>query len=52
MPYKRRGSDVLHYKNGKWSVKQHCSSAEAAERAIKLLNMKHAGVTPKGGWRK
>ncbi len=38
MPYKISGSKVLHYKNGKWSVKQNCSSHEAALAAVRLLH--------------
>jgi Zn/Cd-binding protein ZinT len=51
MPYKVSGSDLLHYKDGKWSVKQHCSSHANAVEAMQLLQMKEHGVTPKGGWR-
>ena len=37
MPYKVQGSDVLHEKGGKWSIKQHCRSHAAALRAMRLL---------------
>ncbi len=37
MPYKAIGSVIYHFKNGKWSVKQHCGSSKAAKRAIRLL---------------
>ena len=37
MPYKIEGSKVLHKKGGKWSVKQTCSSPEAAKKALCLL---------------
>ncbi len=37
MPYKVEGSDVLHEKGGKWTVKQHCKSHAAALRAMHLL---------------
>jgi hypothetical protein len=40
MPYKRAGKNVMHLKNGKWSIKQRCSSVENAEAAIRLLNAK------------
>jgi hypothetical protein len=38
MPYKIKGKDVFHYKNGKWSIKQHCSSHENAVKAVRLLH--------------
>jgi len=43
MPYKVRGSDLLHKKGGKWSVKQHCKSHENAVKAMQLLQMKEHG---------
>lgn len=52
MPYKVSGNRVLHQKGGKWSVKQTCKSHNNAVAALKLLNMKEAGVAPKGGWKK
>ncbi len=52
MPYRVDGSKVLHQKGGRWSVKQNCSSHANALAAVRLLNMKEAGVTPKGGWKK
>jgi len=48
MPYKRQGNKVLHYKNGKWSVKQTCSSPEAAKKAIRLLQAIKHGFKPTG----
>ena len=45
MPYKTNGSKVLHYKGGKWKVKQQCSSPAAAKKAVNLLR----GI--KHGWR-
>jgi hypothetical protein len=47
MPYKRSGSNVLHEKGGKWTIKQHCSSPENAKKAIRLLQMVEHGGTPK-----
>jgi hypothetical protein len=47
MPYKRVGNLVYHKKGAKWSVKQHCSSPEAAEKAIRLLNAVDHGFKPK-----
>jgi len=38
MPYKVVGNKVMHYKNGKWSVKQTASSHENAIKAVKLLH--------------
>lgn len=52
MPYKVEGSNLLHYKNGKWSIKQHCDSHANAIAAMQLIQMKEHGVRPKGGWRK
>ena len=37
MPYKCQGSDLMHYKNGEWSLKQHCSSQENCKKAMGLL---------------
>ena len=42
MPYKRVGNKVMHEKSGKWSLKQTCSSAENAKKAIRLLYMKES----------
>ena len=33
MPYKREGSNVLHEKGGKWSIKQHCTNPANAKAA-------------------
>ena len=52
MPYRVEGKNLMHKKGGKWSVKQHCSSPTNAKKAMRLLQMKEHGVTPKGGWRK
>ncbi len=37
MPYRVVGKNVEHFKNGKWSVKQHCASAENAHRIMSYL---------------
>jgi len=37
MPYKCNGSTLMHQKNGKWSVKQQCSSPENCHKAMGLL---------------
>jgi hypothetical protein len=47
MPYKIEGSDVMHFKGGKWSVKQHCSSHENAVKALRLLQMVEHGGKPR-----
>ena len=47
MPYKREGKQVLHFKNGKWSIKQTCKNAAAANKAIKLLNAVEHGYHPR-----
>ena len=47
MPYKVEGSDVMHLKDGKWKVKQRCSSPKNAHDAIKLLEGIESGsITP------
>jgi len=49
MPYRRRGSQVLHKKGGKWKVKQTCKSPAAAKRAINLLRgVEHGNWKPTG----
>lgn len=40
MPYKVQGKNLLHKKNGKWSVKQHCTSHANAIKAMHLLQAK------------
>lgn len=47
MPYKIEGNKVLHLKNGKWSVKQTCSSHQNAMEAMRLLNALDHGYEPK-----
>jgi hypothetical protein len=42
MPYKIQGTRVLHFKHGKWSVKQTCESASKARAAVRLLYAKEA----------
>lgn len=37
MPYRVSGKNVEHFKNGEWSVKQHCESHKAAVDAMQLL---------------
>ncbi len=37
MPYKVEGKNLMHEVNGKWEVKQHCSSHENAVKAMGLL---------------
>jgi len=49
MPYRVEGSNVMHKKGGKWSVKQHCKSHAAAVRAMNLLRGVEHGWTPTEG---
>ena len=49
MPYKLSGNKVLHYKGGKWVVKQVCRSVAAARRAINLLRGVEHGWVPSRG---
>lgn len=37
MPYKLKGKEVWHKKNGKWSLKQTATSVKKAEATIRLL---------------
>jgi hypothetical protein len=37
MPYKRKGKIIWHKKNGKWSIKQRCTSIDNAKAALRLL---------------
>lgn len=37
MPYKVVGNKVMHFKNGKWAVKQVCKDASNAKKAMALL---------------
>jgi len=53
MPYRinpKNPKAVDHFKDGKWSIKQVCDSAENAKEALTVLNMKEHGKSPKGGW--
>lgn len=52
MPYKVVGKSVMHYKGGKWSVKQRCSSVSNAKSALRLLQGVEHGWTPTGSKRK
>ena len=49
MPYECRGSDLYHQKDGKWSVKQHCSSPTNCKKAMKLLEGIEHGSIKKSG---
>ncbi len=42
MPYKiaEDGMTIMHKKDGKWEVKQKCTSKENAKKALRLLYMK------------
>jgi hypothetical protein len=48
MPYKRVGKKILHFKNGKWSVKQVATSVENAIKSMRLLEaIEHGTRKPK-----
>lgn len=51
MPYMRVGKCVYRKKpNGSRGAKKGCSlSVAEAKKYLKVLNMRHAGVPPKGG---
>ncbi|MFA5695987.1 MAG: hypothetical protein WC917_00780 [Bacilli bacterium] len=46
MPYRCEGSNLMHQKNGKWSIKQKCSSPENCKAAMRLLYMVENGGKP------
>lgn len=48
MPYKVQGNRVLHFKGGKWKVKQTCRSNAAAKSALRLLQGVEHGWKPTG----
>jgi len=48
MPLKVEGSNVLHEKDGKWTIKQKCKSHSAALRAMALLRGIEHGWKPTG----
>ncbi len=37
MPYRVRGKNVQHLKNGRWITKQRATSVEKAKAAMRLL---------------
>lgn len=47
MPYKCEGSNLMHQKGGKWSVKQHCSSPANCHKAMGLLEGLESGSIKK-----
>jgi Zn/Cd-binding protein ZinT len=47
MPYKVQGKNLMHFKQGRWTVKQVCKSHDNAIGAMKLLQMKEHGVPTK-----
>ena len=47
MPYKVEGKNLMHYKGGRWKVKQHCTSHENAIKAMKLLRGLERGTIKK-----
>ena len=52
MPYKVIGRAVMHFKNGKWSVKQMAKSRKNALKAMRLLEGIEHGIIKKGKRRK
>jgi len=38
MPYKRKGKIILHYKNGRWRIKQKAKSILNAKKTLRLLH--------------
>ncbi len=48
MPYRVRGNAVYHMKGGRWLKKQQCSSPEAAQKAMNLLQGIKHGWKPTG----
>ena len=47
MPYKISGNKILHFKGGRWKVKQTCSSHENAVKALGLLQgLEHGTIKP------
>ena len=48
MPYKVKGKQVLHFKGGKWSVKQTASSHDKAIASMHLLYAVEHGWKPTG----
>jgi len=45
MPYRCDGSNLMHEKGGKWSVKQHCTSNENCVKAMQLLQgLEHGSI--------
>lgn len=47
MPYKVIGSKIMHQKDGKWSIKQTCSSPANAKKAMALLEGLETGSIKK-----
>ena len=48
MPYRCDGSNLMHKKGGKWSVKQHTKSHENCIKAMQLLQGLEHGTIKKG----
>lgn len=50
MPYKLVGNKIMHKKDGKWSIKQKCSSRENAIKALRLLYaIENETINKRGG---
>lgn len=53
MPYQIRGNDIYHKVNGTWKLKQHCTSVENAESAMRLLEgLEHGSIKARNVGRK
>jgi hypothetical protein len=48
MPYKVKGKQVLHFKHGKWSIKQTAHSHDNAIKTMHLLYGIESGWKPTG----
>ena len=48
MPYKIKGKQLLHFKQGHWSVKQTATSHDNAVKAMRLLEGIEHGWSPTG----
>ena len=47
MPYRRKGSNVLHKKGGKWKKKANAKSPASAKKMINLLRGVKHGFVPR-----
>jgi hypothetical protein len=47
MPYRCDGSNLMHYKDDSWSIKQRCSTPENCKKAMGLLYGIESGAIKK-----